>query len=704
MTQRIPSLDVIRGFALLGVLLVNAPYFAAPMPSVINPAYGPLAVSNEGLWSWFLPYVLFEHKSIALFSMLFGISLFLVGSEADRRASRVLRRRLTWLALFGIIHGVALWFGDILLSYALTGFLVLRARSWSPRALLLSGITLFILSLAALGAVAAALAVMPPAEQAASAAISWTPSASVLTDMIAAYQSGWGSAQSANFSLWIDTQLQLLILLTARTAGLMMIGLALFKSGFLSGGASVRQYRLWLGIGAFALALLTWNALDILQQSFPMVRAQALGLLITAGLAPLVALGYAAGLILLLRSGRLVTVTRALAATGRMAFTNYLVQSVVLSTLFWGGRGFGLYGELSRPAVIGIAIVLFLAQAAFSVLWLRHFGQGPLERLWRGLSKVRDKSSTPILGWTEPPLAIESVGLTKRYGRSVAAENVALAVPAGAIYGFLGPNGAGKTTTIRMLLGIMRPTAGSVRIFGYDVQEDRLGAARQVGALLEARATYDHMSGRDNLDMTRRLLGLPKAEVDRVLDVVDLRHAEAKKVGHYSLGMRQRLGLARALLGKPRLLLLDEPMNGLDPDGMADMRRTIRALPEAAGVTVFLSSHLLAEVEQVATHIGLMRSGRLVAQGRLDELLRRAAPGLFVRTGDLGRAHDLLLSRSIAVRRDGVGLTVIAGGSEADAAFIARMIVEAGIAVHEIAPRPADLEQLYRSWSAKEAA
>lgn len=704
MTQRIPSLDLIRGFALLGVVLVNAPFFAAPLPSVINPAYGPLAVDGSALWPWSLPYVLFEHKSIALFSMLFGASLFLVGGErGDHERSRVLRRRLGWLALFGILHGVALWFGDILLSYALTGFLVLLVRSWTPRALLTLGIGLLLLSMTMMGAVALWLAGLPKAELAALATTSWSPPPPVLAESIAAYRGGWGAAFAANLGSWIDFQVQMLVFLTARTAGLMMIGMALLKSGFLAGNSDQRLYRLWLGIGAAALALLAWNGWDLARQGFPMVRVQAVGLLITASLAPLVALGYASGLILLLRAGKLARLTSALAATGRMAFTNYLMQSLLLSTLFWSGRGLGLYGELSRPAVIGIAGLLFTGQAVFSVLWLRRFSHGPLEWIWRRLSRGGQPRYVQG-GWVEPALAIESIGLSKRFGRFKAVDEVALAVPAGAIYGFLGPNGAGKTTTIRMLLGLMRPTAGAVQIFGHDVQADRVGAARQIGALLEARATYDHLTGRANLDITRRLLRLSGAEVDRVLEAVDLRHAAGRKVGHYSLGMRQRLGLARALLGKPRLLLLDEPMNGLDPDGMADMRRTIRALPDAAGVTVFLSSHLLAEVEQVATHVGLMRGGRLMAQGGLDELLRRAAPDLFVRTGDPRGAHALLASRSLGVTRDGAGLTVLARGSDEDAASITHMMVVAGIAVHEIAPRPADLEQLYRSWSAREAA
>jgi ABC-type multidrug transport system ATPase subunit len=303
-----------------------------------------------------------------------------------------------------------------------------------------------------------------------------------------------------------------------------------------------------------------------------------------------------------------------------------------------------------------------------------------------------------------PPLAIESIGLAKRFGDRVAVSGIDLAVPAGAIYGFLGANGAGKTTTIRMLLGLMRPSGGTARIFGCDVRRDRMSAARQVGALLDARATYDHLTGRANLDITRRLLGLPAGEIDRVLAIVDLRAAAGRKAGHYSLGMRQRLGLARALLGSPRLLILDEPMNGLDPDGIADMRRTIRTLPDAMGVTVFLSSHLLVEVEQVATHIGLMASGRLVAQGTLTELLGLHAPALQLRTSDDRRAALLLAEAGFPVNAEEAGLTLPWQGGEAETATIARLLIGAGLDLRALTPRPADLEALYLSWSERKAA
>ncbi|WP_034160805.1 ABC transporter ATP-binding protein [Sphingomonas sp. ERG5] len=291
--------------------------------------------------------------------------------------------------------------------------------------------------------------------------------------------------------------------------------------------------------------------------------------------------------------------------------------------------------------------------------------------------------------------AIETYGLGKRFGGQWAVDAIDLRVEPGEIYGFLGCNGAGKTTAIRLILGLLRPTCGIVRVFNHDVVRDRRGAARHTGSLLDARATYDHLSGRENLDCTRRLLGLSAKEIDRVLEIVDMSADANRRMAHYSLGMRQRLGLARALLGEPRLLVLDEPMNGLDPDGIRDMRAAISHLPERSGVTVFLSSHLLSEVEQVATHIGLMHDGRLVRQGPIGELLGQASPELFLRTGDVPRALRILHDAGYSATPDGDGVRVDVCGSDAEAAVINRGLIESGLEVAELAIRGRTLETLY---------
>jgi lantibiotic transport system ATP-binding protein len=298
--------------------------------------------------------------------------------------------------------------------------------------------------------------------------------------------------------------------------------------------------------------------------------------------------------------------------------------------------------------------------------------------------------------------AVESVGLGKRFGPRWAVQDVALKAPVGGIYGFLGRNGAGKTTFIRLMLGLLHPNAGRISVFGHDVARDRIAAARQVGALLEARATYDQLTGRENLDATRRLLGLPVLAIDRVLEAVDMREAADRRLGHYSLGMRQRLGLARAMLGRPRLLVLDEPMNGLDPDGIRDMREIIRALPERAGATVFMSSHMLSEVEQTATHIGLMHDGRLILDGPISDMLSLIEPQLSVRTNDASRAAQVLGCAGYAPSRVGEGVNVKANG-DAEAARINRLLIDSGLDVVELSFRRATLEALYVSVQRQQA-
>jgi ABC-2 type transport system ATP-binding protein len=209
---------------------------------------------------------------------------------------------------------------------------------------------------------------------------------------------------------------------------------------------------------------------------------------------------------------------------------------------------------------------------------------------------------------------VHTEGLTKRYGNLTAVDALDLDVRAGEIYGFLGPNGAGKTTTLRMLLGLVRPTSGSIRVLG-----EPPGRHGGVGALIEGPAFYPYLSGRDNLRVLARYSGTHAGRIDVALDLVDLAGRAGDRYGTYSLGMKQRLGMAAALLKDPRLLILDEPTNGLDPAGMADVRTLIRRLG-AAGCTVLLSSHLLGEVQQICDRVGVIAGGRLVAESTVAEL------------------------------------------------------------------------------------
>ena len=242
-------------------------------------------------------------------------------------------------------------------------------------------------------------------------------------------------------------------------------------------------------------------------------------------------------------------------------------------------------------------------------------------------------------------LALSTSGLTKQYrGGQLAVNEIDLAVPAGSVYGFLGPNGSGKTTTIRMLLGLIRPTAGSHQVLGLPMPQRQSDALPLVGSLVEGPAFYPHLSGRANLarlDAVDRTANpaTARARIDQALELVGLLAAGDKRYKAYSLGMKQRLGIATSLLRPRQLVILDEPTNGLDPQGTREVRSLIRRIA-ADGSTVFVSSHLLAEVEQICTHVGVMRSGRLVFQGPLEQL--RGQARLLVRTSEPARAAGVL--------------------------------------------------------------
>lgn len=294
--------------------------------------------------------------------------------------------------------------------------------------------------------------------------------------------------------------------------------------------------------------------------------------------------------------------------------------------------------------------------------------------------------------------AIETQQLTKHFGRTAVVNSLGLRVPKGSVYGFLGPNGAGKTTTLRLLLGLLRPDRGTVHLLGHNIRSQRLQALSGVGAFVESASLYDHLSGRANLELTQRLLGLPTREIDRVLELVDLQRAGTKRVRDYSLGMKQRLALARALLGAPRLLLLDEPTNGLDPDGIMAMRALIRELPDRIGGTVFVSSHLLSEVEQTAQDLCLLRAGSVVLQGSVSDLLGGRAEVDF--TVDRAEAAMALLvaNELPASLVNESSIRVDCPGEDRAAAIAAnRLLVMHGFAVSAMTPRKRSLEDLYRT-------
>lgn len=243
---------------------------------------------------------------------------------------------------------------------------------------------------------------------------------------------------------------------------------------------------------------------------------------------------------------------------------------------------------------------------------------------------------------------ITTSGLSKRYGKTLRVKDVDLLVPEGAVYGFLGPNGAGKTTTLKMILGLVKPTAGSITLFGRPInRRNRLSILRQIGSLIESPSYYGHLTGEENLRIVSTLREVPYQDIDRVLKTVRLENQSKKAVQQYSLGMKQRLALACALLGNPKLLILDEPTNGLDPAGIQEMRELICSLPGQFGTTVLVSSHLLSEIDQMATNVGIISQGELVFQGSMDTLHKMSRPCIAIRTLDNWAAADLMLKQGI---------------------------------------------------------
>jgi ABC-type multidrug transport system ATPase subunit len=303
--------------------------------------------------------------------------------------------------------------------------------------------------------------------------------------------------------------------------------------------------------------------------------------------------------------------------------------------------------------------------------------------------------------------AIAARGLSKRYDDVAAVDALDLQVERGELFGFLGPNGAGKTTTIRMALGLIFPSAGEVEVLGEHVGTDRSPLAR-VGALVEEPAFWKYLSGRKNLEyLARAGAGTDRAgtrarlgRIDDVLEEVGLSAAADKRVKAYSQGMRQRLGLGLALLGRPELLVLDEPTNGLDPSGMREMRLLLRRLADS-GITIFVSSHLLAEVEAMCDRVGVMAQGRLVAQGP-PSVLRGDARSLRVDVDDLARARAVVSALPGVVVADGpvqgpgvVEVRVGDGADDVDAAGLNAALVRAGVRVHALTPRRNSLEDVF---------
>ena len=298
---------------------------------------------------------------------------------------------------------------------------------------------------------------------------------------------------------------------------------------------------------------------------------------------------------------------------------------------------------------------------------------------------------------------IETHDLCKQYGNALRVAHLELDVPEGSIYGFLGPNGAGKSTTLKMVLGLVHPTAGSIRVLGKKMDGgNRLSVLRQVGSLIESPSYYGHLTGEENLRIVQTLRGVPEKNIREVLQIVRLDGQRGKKVAHYSLGMKQRLGLAAALLGYPKLLILDEPTNGLDPAGIQEMRELICSLPERFGMTVVVSSHLLSEIDQMADHVAIIREGELVFQDTLEALHGRSRHHLALRTTNNAVARAILQENSVSCQEED-GYLILPILSDELAAQLTRLLAQRRLGVIRLEERQKSLEDIFLELTGKAA-
>ena len=294
---------------------------------------------------------------------------------------------------------------------------------------------------------------------------------------------------------------------------------------------------------------------------------------------------------------------------------------------------------------------------------------------------------------------IETSNLTKKFGKFLAVDQVNLLVPKGGIYGFLGPNGAGKSTTIRMLLGLIKETKGEVKVFGKSIKEERIAILKRIGSMVETPSYYGHLTAYENLEVTRKILGTEKIEIDRVLEIVKLTDVRNKAVRKFSLGMKQRLGIAQALLGKPDLLILDEPTNGLDPSGIIEIRELIKSLPKDYGITILISSQILSEMELMATHVGIINNGKLLFQGSMDDLRKKQKAVIQLEVEPRADVEMYLKNRGIPYKADKRYLYLEPNYQPAK---INRELIMNGYAVHQLMMKKNSLEEIFLSITGKE--
>lgn len=291
--------------------------------------------------------------------------------------------------------------------------------------------------------------------------------------------------------------------------------------------------------------------------------------------------------------------------------------------------------------------------------------------------------------------AIETVGLNFNFGNQTIVKDLSLQVPKGSIYGFLGPNGAGKTTTIKILLNLLKSPADQVFIFGKEINSNRIATLKRIGALVEQPAIYGHLSGKENLINRCILLSISKTKANEMLALVGLTEAANKKASKYSLGMKQRLGIALALVSDPELLLLDEPTNGLDPNGIIEIRNLMIELATKHHKTILVSSHLLAEIERTATHVGIINKGQLLFQGTIDELHLLSKPMVEIEVDQTDEAVKFLESAGYEVTSNNDKKITTPFSSSTESGKINSLLINNGFTVSSLSKQRKDLENLF---------
>lgn len=298
---------------------------------------------------------------------------------------------------------------------------------------------------------------------------------------------------------------------------------------------------------------------------------------------------------------------------------------------------------------------------------------------------------------------VQTENLSKLFGKDHAVNGLNMTIRKGEIYGFLGPNGAGKTTTIRMLLGLIKPTSGSIHILGKNLKTERLDILREVGSLVENPSYYPHLTAYENLETLRIILGVPKAKISEVLEIVRLSDVANKKVKEFSLGMKQRLGIAAALLHDPSLLILDEPTNGLDPSGIIEIRNLIKRLPAEKGMTILLSSHLLSEIDQMATRVGIVTNGEMIFQDSIETLRKYAQQNILIKVNDGEKAWRSLLSKGIQSKwqEDRILLSEL---SDPKISKVIEILIHDGLSIFRVEEEKRSLEDIFLQMTTKEDA